>query len=131
MTKNDHPLSMCQSREIIISFNRSFEMLEVPLLDDLIHLFQSCACDLRRTLLTLQFLAQSSSTMPVQSSTGLSSASPTKFPSSKVFDTMFYSYLHEQWEESLLKPLFDDLTSKYTSDYEQSRSKNNPNESKR
>ena len=95
-------------------------MLEIPSLDELIHLFQSCACDLRRSLLTLQFLAQSSSSSISPSTTQISINNQPKFQSSHVFDTMFYSYLNEQWEESILKPLFDDLTRKYTSEYEQS-----------
>jgi hypothetical protein len=47
---------------------------------------------------------------------------------------MFYSYLSEQWDESILKTLFDDLTEKYASEYEQSYlvlTKKNENDSKR
>lgn len=93
----------------------------MPSLDDLITLFQSCMCDLRRTLLTLQFLAQSSSTSASSSPTSENRRlnQPT-LQSSRLFDTMRYSYLAEQWDESILKTLFDDLTQKYTSDYEQS-----------
>jgi len=96
-------------------------MLEIPSQNDLIDLFQSCACDLRRALLTLQFLGESSSNS-TRSVTKILSNNQPKFPSSNVFDTMFYSNLHEQWDESILKPLFDDLTKKYTSEYEQCNS---------
>jgi hypothetical protein len=54
--------------------------------------------------------------------------------SSRLFDTMCYSYLGEQWNESILKTLFDDLTEKYTSEYEQARlvlTKKIENDSKR
>jgi hypothetical protein len=108
-------------------------MLEISSLDDLIHLYQSCSCDLRQCLLTLQFLAQSSSAS--QSCTNqISINNKTKFQSSCLFDTMFYSYLSEQWDESILKTLFDDLTEKYTSEYEQSYlvlTKKSENDSKR
>lgn len=95
-------------------------MFEISSLDDLIDLFQSCSCDIRQSLLTLQFLAQSSSSISSQSCTKTTlSHKPTKFPSSQIFDTMSYSYLREQWDESILKPLFDDLTVNYRSNYEQ------------
>lgn len=93
-------------------------MFEISSLDDLIDLYQTCSCDLRQSLLTLQFLAHSSSSFPSCTTTTLSHKQ-TKFPSSQIFDTMFYSYLRESWDESILKPLFDDLTMKYTSNYEQ------------
>lgn len=96
-------------------------MLEILVLNDLIALFQSCSCDLRQSLLTLQFLAQSS---PIsctdQISTEQTTEEKSKLQSSRLFDTMYYSYLVEQWDESILKTLFDDLTSKYTCEYEQS-----------
>lgn len=106
-------------------------MLEIPSLNDLITLFQSCSSDLRRTLLTLQFLAQSSSD-PISPPTQISKKIKPKLQSSRIFDTISYSYLRQQWDESILKTLFDDLTKKYTSEYEQSHllllnnSKNNP-----
>lgn len=86
-------------------------MLEISSLNDLI---ESCSCDIRRSLLTLQFLAQSSSSIPSQSCTNtILAEKSSKFPSSQIFDALSYSYLREQWDESILKPLFDDLTSKY------------------
>jgi hypothetical protein len=94
-------------------------MLEIPSLDDLISFCQSCSCDLRQSLLTLQFLAQSSS-FPISCTDEISMNNKPKFQSSRIFDTIFYSYLCEQWDESILKTLFDDLTRKYTSEYEQS-----------
>jgi hypothetical protein len=96
-------------------------MLEVPSLDDLITLFQSCSCDLRQTLSTLQFLAQSSTaiTSPKCSPKNDSIIPESKWQSSRQFDTMYYSQLGEQWNESILKIFFDDLTRKYTSEYEQ------------
>ncbi len=110
-------------------------MLEIPLLEDLIALFQSCSCDLRRCLLTLQFLAQSS-TIPISYTNKISinSNNKPKFQSSGIFDTMYYSYLCEQWDESILKTLFDNLTRKYTSEYEQSHlllANHSKNDSKR
>lgn len=94
-------------------------MFEIPSIDDLISLYQSCSCDLRQSLLTLQFLAQSSS-ISIPCTNQISINNQPKLQSSCIFDTMFYSYLAEQWEESILKILFDNLTKKYTSEYEQS-----------
>jgi hypothetical protein len=94
-------------------------MLEIPSFDELISLFQSCSCDLRQSLLTLQFLAQSSS-IPISYPNKISINNKPKLQSSRIFNTMFYSYLCEQWDESILKTLFDNLTRKYTSEYEQS-----------
>jgi hypothetical protein len=94
-------------------------MLEIPSFDELISLFQSCSCDLRRSLLTLQFLAQSSS-VPIVSTNQNSIITKPQWQSSRIFDAVYYSHLREQWDESILKTLFDDLTLKYNSDYEQS-----------
>ncbi len=108
-------------------------MLEISSLDDLIHLYQTCSCDLRRCLLTLQFLGQSSTISSICTNQ-ISIHNKTKFQSSHLFDTMFYSYLGEQWDESILKILFDDLTEKYTSEYEHARlvlTKKIENDSKR
>ncbi len=109
-------------------------MIEIPSIDDLISLFQSYSCDLRRCLLTLQFLAQSS-IIPISCTNKISiNNQKPKLQSSRIFDTMYYSYLHEQWNESILKTLFDDLTLKYTSKYEQSHlllSNHSKNDSKR
>ena len=93
-------------------------MFEISSLNDLI---ESCTCDIRQSLLTLQFLAQSSSSsISSQSCTKTTlSHKPTNFPSSQIFDTMSYSYLREQWDDSILKPLFDNLTANYRSNYEQ------------
>ncbi|CAF4015450.1 unnamed protein product, partial [Rotaria sp. Silwood2] len=99
------------------------EMFEVSSLDDLIRLFQYCSCDLRQTLLTLQFLVQSSTITNIQncsSEENNSIISKPKLQSSHIFDAMYYSYLSEQWNESSLKIFFDDLTIKYTSEYEKS-----------
>jgi type VI protein secretion system component VasK len=97
-------------------------MFEIPSFDDLSSLFQSCSSDLRQTLLILQFLAQSSvvnnlSKHPSEENNSL--ISTPKFQSSRIFDAMYYSYLNEQWNESMLKIYFDDLTRKYTSEYNQ------------
>jgi hypothetical protein len=46
--------------------------------------------------------------------------SKPKWQSSRIFDAMYYSYLDEKWNESILKIYFDDLTQKYTSQYKQS-----------
>ncbi len=108
-------------------------MFEISSLDDLIHLYQTCSCDLRRCLLTLQFLAQSSSVSP-SCTKQIPTNNKPKLQSSRLFDTMCYSYLGEQWNESILKTLFDDLTEKYTSEYEQARlvlTKKIENDSKR
>jgi len=94
-------------------------MLEIPSFDELISLFQSCSCDLRQSLLTLQFLAQSSS-ISLSCTNKISINNKPKLQSSRLFDTMYYSYLCEQWDESILKILFDNLTNKFTSQYEQS-----------
>jgi hypothetical protein len=98
-------------------------MLEVPSLDDLILLFQSCSCDLRQTLSTLQFLVQSSirknlSKYSLEEKNSI--ISKPKWQSSHIFDAIYYSHLNEQWNESILKIFFDDLTRKYTSEYQQS-----------
>jgi hypothetical protein len=97
-------------------------MFEVPSLNDLISLFQSCSCDLRQTLLMLQFLAQSSNiinTPCCSSNESNTIISKPKWQSSRMFDAMYYSHLNEQWNESSLKLFFDDLTIKYTSEYKQ------------
>ena len=98
-------------------------MFEISSLNDLLLLFQSCSCDLRRTLLTLQFLLQSSDRINTLHSpsheTNPTMSQPT-WPSSPIFDAMYYSHLHEQWDDSSLKIFFDDLTRKYTSEYNQS-----------
>lgn len=95
-------------------------MLEVPSLDDLKKLVQFCSCDLRQILLTLQFLAQSSTEEKTCSKPENSIISEPKWQSSRIFDAMYYSFLGEQLNESSLKPIFDDLTNKYTSEYKQS-----------
>jgi hypothetical protein len=109
-------------------------MLEIPSLDDLISLVQSRSCDVRQCLLTLQFLAQSS-TIPISCTNKISINNPKpNLQSSRIFDTMSYSYLREQWNESILKTLFDDLTINYTSEYEQSHlllSNHSKNDAKR
>lgn len=97
-------------------------MLEISSFEHLISLVQSCSCDLRRSLLTLQFLAQSSQNSSSHANEILNSTNKPKFQSSCIFDTMFYSYLREQWDESILKTYFDNLTIPYTSQYEQSYS---------
>ncbi|UJR15561.1 hypothetical protein I4U23_002500 [Adineta vaga] len=112
---NEPELVYCFLRLILL-----VEMLEVPSLDDLIILFQSCFCDLRRSLLTLQFLTQSTSISCTDSVSIERTHNKPKLQSSRLFNTMHYSYLAEQWDESILKTLFDDLTQKYTSEYEQS-----------
>ncbi|CAM4778548.1 unnamed protein product [Rotaria magnacalcarata] len=99
------------------------EMLEVPVLDDLKNLFHFCSCNLRQTLLTLEFLAQTSTVENVEKSSSEennSTISKPKWQSSRIFDAMYYSHLGEQWNESPMKILFDDLTVKYTSKYKQS-----------
>ncbi|CAF1375268.1 unnamed protein product [Rotaria sordida] len=97
------------------------EMLEIPSFDDLISLCQLYSYDLRRILLTLQFLAQSSIiSISSVNKTLINNNNKPKLQSSHIFDTMFYSYLREQWNESILKIHFDNLTIKYTSEYEQS-----------
>ena len=105
-------------------------MLEVPSIDELSTVFQSCSSDLRQTLLILQFLAQSSVINSNPSSEEyLPKISKAKWQSSRIFDAMYYSYLGEQWNESNLKTYFDDLTRKYTLEYKQSQEfliKDNP-----
>ncbi|CAF4837329.1 unnamed protein product, partial [Rotaria socialis] len=49
-----------------------------------------------------------------------STISKPKWQSSRIFDAMYYSHLGEQWNESPMKILCDDLTVKYTSKYKQS-----------
>jgi hypothetical protein len=98
-------------------------MFEVSSLDDLKLLFQSCSCDLRQTLLTLQFFVQSSSrkNLPKYSfEENNTIISKPQWQSSRIFDAMYYSYLNKQWNESILSTFFDDLTRKYTSEYQQS-----------
>jgi hypothetical protein len=98
-------------------------MFEIPSFDDLISLFRICSSNLRQTLLTLQFLVQSSVINTPWKSVSEerdSIISKTKWQSSHVFDTMYYSHLADQWNESPLKIFFDDLTRKYTSEYDQS-----------
>ncbi|CAF1459355.1 unnamed protein product, partial [Adineta steineri] len=119
LESNESELIYCFLRLILL-----IEMIEIPLLDDLINIFQSCSCDLRQSLLTLQFLTQSSDVSSTctnkKPSVNNNNNNKSKFQSSSLFDTMYYSYLCEQWDESILKTLFDDLTKKYTSEYEQS-----------
>jgi hypothetical protein len=109
-------------------------MFEVPSLDDLKLLIQSCSCDLRQILLTLQFLVQSSNikNLPKYSfKENNTIISKSQLQSSRIFDAMYYSHLNKQWTESILSIYFDDLTRKYTSKYQQShlllinQSKNN------
>ncbi|CAF1083083.1 unnamed protein product [Adineta ricciae] len=110
--------------ELVFCFLRLIllvETLEIPVLNDLVALFQSCSCDLRQSLLTLQFLAQSSSIACTDHISTERTEEKSKLQSSRLFDTMYYSYLAEQWDESILKAPFDDLTRKYTCEYEQSR----------
>ena len=98
-------------------------MFEVPSLNDLILLFQSCSCDLRQTLSTLQFLAQSSCITNIPSCSSDENNTiilKPKWQSSRIFDAMYYSHLNEQWNPSSLRTFFDDLTIKYTSEYKQS-----------
>jgi len=98
-------------------------MLEVPSLDDLISLFQSCSYDLRQTLSTLQFLVQSSTieNLPKYSlEENNTRISKSQWQSSHIFDAIYYSHLSEKWNESILQTFFDDLTRKYTSEYQQS-----------
>ncbi|CAF2782624.1 unnamed protein product [Rotaria sp. Silwood2] len=118
LEQNEPELIGCFLRLILL-----IEMFEVSSLDDLIRLFQYCSCDLRQTLLTLQFLVQSSTITNIQncsSEENNSIISKPKLQSSHIFDAMYYSYLSEQWNESSLKIFFDDLTIKYTSEYEKS-----------
>ncbi|CAF3402597.1 unnamed protein product [Rotaria socialis] len=126
---NELKLTYCFLRLILL-----VEMLEVPSFDELISLCQSCSYDLRRCLLTLQFLAQSSTIENTSiEKTAINNTKP-KLQSSHVFDTMHYSYLGEQWNEPMLKTYFDDLTTKYTSEYEQYHkllANQNKNDSKR
>jgi hypothetical protein len=98
-------------------------MLEVSSLADLSSLCQSCSYDLRRSLSTLQFLVQSSVLKPLPKYSSEEKNSIILKPhwqSSHIFDAMYYSNLGEQWNKSPLQILFDDLTSKYTSEYKQS-----------
>jgi hypothetical protein len=98
-------------------------MFETPSFDDLTSIFRSCSSDLRQTLSTLQFLVQSSiiNTPPKAVSNEKDSIiSKVKWQSSRVFDAMYYSNLADQWNDYPLKTFFDDLTRKYTSEYDQS-----------
>ena len=94
-------------------------MLEVTSLDALVGLVHSCASDLRHTLSTLQFLAQSSS-VAQQSPEDTSMISEVQWPTSAVFDTIYHSYLPQSWKESSLQPFFDALTREHTEKYEHS-----------
>ncbi|CAF3692369.1 unnamed protein product [Rotaria sp. Silwood1] len=118
LEQNEPELVGCFLRLILL-----IEMFEVCSLDDLTRLFQHCSCDLRQTLLTLQFLVQSSSITnspkyPLEENNSI--ISKPRWQSSCIFDAMYYSHLDEQWNESILKIFFDDLTIKYTSEYEKS-----------
>ena len=96
-------------------------MLEVPCVEQLSSLIRSCSCDLRRSLLTLQFLAQSASEVHASTVQNLNETEP-KLPSSQLFDSVYYSHLAERCDESILRPIFDDLASKPNSIYAQSHS---------
>ncbi|CAF0829067.1 unnamed protein product [Adineta ricciae] len=134
-------LNICAfpSQELICCFLRLIlllEMFEIPSSDDLLSLTHSCSNDLRRILLTLQFCLQSSDSSNISDasfSEKQNILSQPKWQSSRAFDAMYYSHLNDQWKESSLKVFFDELTSKYTSEYEQShlllhnQSKNNTN----
>ncbi|CAF0847203.1 unnamed protein product [Rotaria sordida] len=118
LEQNEPELIGCFLRLILL-----IEMLEVPSFDDLIKLVKYCSYDLRQTLLTLQFLAQSSTITNIQKCSSEENnfiISQPKWQSSCIFDAMYYSHLGEQWNESLLKKFFDDLTIKYTSEYQKS-----------
>ncbi|CAF0829516.1 unnamed protein product [Adineta steineri] len=109
--------------EVICFFLRLIlliEMFEVPSLNDLMLLVQSCSYDLRQILLTLQFLVQSSDKTNNSIEETDPKISKPKWQSSRIFDAMHYSYLNEQWNEPPLKVFFDDLTRKFTSEYERS-----------
>lgn len=98
-------------------------MLEVPSLDDLLLIFQTCSYDLRQTLSTLQFLVQSPSSKKKDLSDKKNSAiSKAEWQSSQIFDAMYYSHLNEYSNDSFLQIFFDDLTKKYTTEYQQSHS---------
>jgi hypothetical protein len=100
------------------------EMLDVSSYDELLVFVQSFASDLRRILVTLQFLSQSSSITNVdKSSMNMPSTTDRlqlQWPSSSMFDAMYYSNLSEQWRSSSLKSMFDVLTRQYRHDYKQS-----------
>ena len=96
-------------------------MLEVPCVEQLSSLIRSCSSDLRRSLLTLQFLAQSASNVPPSTSKNLNETEPN-LPSSQLFDSLYYSHLAERCDESILRPIFDDLVRKPNAIYEQSHS---------
>ena len=98
-------------------------MFEVPSPDDLTSLVHACSNDVRRTISTLQFLAQSSAVVTDQQhpADDKGSDSIPTWQSSRTFDAMYYSRRGEQWHESPLGTLFDALTVKQTSDYERSR----------
>ncbi|UJR31109.1 hypothetical protein I4U23_018617 [Adineta vaga] len=131
LEQNEPELVCCFLRLILL-----IEMFEIPSFDDLLLLFQSCSYDLRRTLLTLQFLLQSSDNTKISdhsSNEKQTEVSLPKWQSSRIFDAMYFSRLNEQRNDSSLKEFFNDLTSKYASEYEQShlllvnQSKNNAN----
>lgn len=94
-------------------------MFEVSSRSQLESLIRSCSNDLRRCLLTLQFLSQSSSKMSV-SSVSSSRENPSEFLSSQIYDTLFYANLIEQWTPTIFKDQFDDLTKLYRFRYERS-----------
>lgn len=95
-------------------------MLHVPSLEQLRSLHQSCSGDLRRSLLTLQFLAQSSIPSPTASTASQPSPRRSELLSSRIFDTLYYSHMAESWTPSILQTHFDDLTQKFNIQYEQS-----------
>lgn len=97
-------------------------MFEIPSFDDLLSIFQICSNDLRQTLLTLQFLIQSSSIKSLSNNIlneNNSIITKPQWQSSQIFDTMYYSYLNKSSNESNLQRFFDDLTEKYTNEYQQ------------
>ena len=94
-------------------------MIEIPSFDNLVSLIQSCSCDLRRSLLTLQFFVQSSAASVCCPNQVLTNNYQPKLLNYRIFDTISYSYLSEKWNESILKTHFDRLTTKYTIEYEQ------------
>ncbi|CAF4354288.1 unnamed protein product, partial [Rotaria socialis] len=90
---NEEELVCCFLRLILL-----IEMFEVPVLDDLKNLFHFCSCNLRQILLTLEFIAQTSTVKNIEisaSEENNSTISKPKWQSSRIFDAMYYSHLGE------------------------------------